>query len=352
MLALPPAGVGEVDADLGPIGALVLGEPGIPIDPAQGASEGAGIRDEMGADPSQDGGRGLDESQRRALDFLLVLRLVGEEPRPIVVLGEGAQESERFGRESRTGSLRTDHSYPRPGHRNLIHTDSPRIEPGIRGSPPIPRDGGGPPAHLPGDAGAGHLRVIGADALSPPEIPAFATPAPALMSRSMGPSKGTTRSVSTPEEEDEGDPESRSRGSRTLPRRDRALEILLERQRSWADELVFLSIRPVGDLERAVAELDRQFWRHRSDWDAFLRRPMPDGFPYRTGPLRLLWEHEMFVTSLRELRDLVRPLRVDDHGGPRWALGQYWRLVLETFTAHLEDERGYRDAAVRLLSKE
>ena len=135
-----------------------------------------------------------------------------------------------------------------------------------------------------------------------------------------------------------------------LPRRDRALELLLEGQRGWADELVLFSVRPVPDIERAIGELEREFRRHRTDWDPFLSRPVPEGFPYRTGPLRLLWEHEMFVTSLKELRGFVRTLRAEDHGGHRWALGQFWRIVLETFTAHLEDERGYRDAAARLLS--
>ncbi len=146
------------------------------------------------------------------------------------------------------------------------------------------------------------------------------------------------------------DPDDPPVPGRSLPKRDRALELLLERQRAWADELVIYSTRPVPELERAVHELQREFRRHREDWDAFLRRPMPEGFPYRTGPLRLLWEHDMFVTSLRELRDYVRPLRTEDHVAHRWALGQYWRLVLEIFSDHLEDERGYRDAAVRLLS--
>jgi hypothetical protein len=135
-----------------------------------------------------------------------------------------------------------------------------------------------------------------------------------------------------------------------VPSRDRALELLLEGQRSLADELVFLSTRSIRELERGVTELEREFRLHRTKWDPFLRRPMPEGFPYSTGPLRLLWEHEMFVTSLKELRGLLQPLRVEDHGGHRWALGQFWRIVLETFTAHLEDERGYRDAAARLLS--
>ena len=145
-------------------------------------------------------------------------------------------------------------------------------------------------------------------------------------------------------------PRSPERPTPRPPKRDRAMELLLERQRPWADELVFLSTRPVVQLERAVSELDREFRRHRREWDPFLRRPIPAGVPYRTGPLRLLWEHEMFVTSLTELRDHVRPLRIEDHGGHRWALGQFWRVVLETFSEHLEDERGYRDATLCLLT--
>jgi len=156
---------------------------------------------------------------------------------------------------------------------------------------------------------------------------------------------GTARPPSAEEVGEEADYPARG-----LPRRDRSLELLLERQRAWADELIIYSTRSIPDLERAVHELDREFRRHREDWDPFLRRPMPEGFPYRTGPLRLLWEHEMFLTSLRELRDHVRPLRTEDRPAHRWALGQFWRLVLEIFGDHLEDERGYRDAAVRLLS--
>lgn len=53
------------------------------------------------------------------------------------------------------------------------------------------------------------------------------------------------------------------------------------------------------------------------------------------------------MTSLQELHGYVDRLKKEDHGGHRQALGQYWRLVLEAFDHHLEDERGYRDAAVR-----
>src|SRR5271170_7629185 len=127
--------------------------------------------------------------------------------------------------------------------------------------------------------------------------------------REPAPGSGTGDTEGSTRPEDPGVP---------LPRRDRALELLLESQRGWADELVVFSTRPVPELERAVAELDREFRRHRKDWDPFLRRPIPEGFPYRTGPLRLLWEHEMFLTSLKELRAFVRPLRVEDHAGHRW----------------------------------
>jgi hypothetical protein len=130
------------------------------------------------------------------------------------------------------------------------------------------------------------------------------------------------------------------------------LELLIEQHRGWADELVLYSTRPVLELERSIGELEREFRRHRIEWDPFLRRPQPEGFPYRAGPLRLLWEHEMFMMSLKELDEFLAPLRTEDDQRHRWALGKYWRLVVETFGAHLEDERGYRDAAARLLSAE
>jgi hypothetical protein len=61
----------------------------------------------------------------------------------------------------------------------------------------------------------------------------------------------------------------------------------------------------------------------------------------------LLWEHERFERSFEELAVRVERLRTVDRGRDRQALGHLWRLVAETLVEHLDEERGYRDAAVR-----
>jgi hypothetical protein len=117
----------------------------------------------------------------------------------------------------------------------------------------------------------------------------------------------------------------------------------------WADELVLFFPRSLPELEQAVRELERSFRRHRTEWDPFLGRPAPEGVAFGAGPLRILWEHELLAQSITELLGHVRRLRTSDYDAQRHALGQFWRIVAETFSSHLDGERGYRDAAVRLL---
>jgi hypothetical protein len=60
-------------------------------------------------------------------------------------------------------------------------------------------------------------------------------------------------------------------------------------------------------------------------------------------------EHLAFRGSTDELRHLWDVVRAVDHGGNRQALGQYWRVLLEALTLHLEDELPLERAARRDL---
>ena len=87
--------VAEVDAGVGLVGRLVLGEAGVALDAEERPAEGPGIGGEVAADLEKGLGQVLDEGEGREADlFLEEPRLVGFEPGTFVVLGQVAEESE------------------------------------------------------------------------------------------------------------------------------------------------------------------------------------------------------------------------------------------------------------------
>lgn len=133
-------------------------------------------------------------------------------------------------------------------------------------------------------------------------------------------------------------------GDRRGPDADPALWRVLSEQQEIADRLVGLEPIPLealtGEIERLATCL---LIEHPQKVRPFLR----GGSERATSPglARMLErEHRWFGESIGGLRELARILSVDDHGGHRQALGQYWRLVVESARRHLNDEVATSDA--------
>ena len=92
------AGVAELDAGVGLVGGLVLGEADVSVDAEEGAAGGAGVGDEVPADFGEADADVFDEGEGGFLDFGDVAVLVGGEPVAVVVV-EVPEEGEEFGGE-------------------------------------------------------------------------------------------------------------------------------------------------------------------------------------------------------------------------------------------------------------
>ncbi|HEV2316833.1 MAG TPA: hypothetical protein VGV89_04580 [Thermoplasmata archaeon] len=115
------------------------------------------------------------------------------------------------------------------------------------------------------------------------------------------------------------------------------LSELAARQGRIASALVRTEEIPVEELEAEIAGLERCLLGDHLEG----AEETGDGSRPRSGrPSRSLErDHEIFATSVGELRGLLEIVRRDPHGGNRQALGQYWKIVLEALDRHLREER-------------
>ncbi len=95
--------VAELDAGVGLVGALVLGEAHVAVDAEERAADRPRIGVEVGADLGQARPEIADELLRRMAQLLLVALLVGLEPLAVVVGLEVAQELEELRAEVGSG---------------------------------------------------------------------------------------------------------------------------------------------------------------------------------------------------------------------------------------------------------
>jgi len=54
---------------------------------------------------------------------------------------------------------------------------------------------------------------------------------------------------------------------------------------------------------------------------------------------RLHQEHDRFLSSIGQLREILAVVEADDHGGHRQALGQYGQIFVEALRVHRAEER-------------
>ena len=109
------------------------------------------------------------------------------------------------------------------------------------------------------------------------------------------------------------------------------LRALIRDQLAIADALVLLESVPLVRLEREVRRLDRALLReHVVRSRVGLRLPGSASKEERQRAERLLADHRLFVTSLEQLHELNVVVATDGHGGNRQALGQYWKILLES----------------------
>src|SRR5262249_21470421 len=115
-------GMPEVRADVGFVGALVLREAGIPVDPKHRAADPPGIADAAWAYFLEPRSQCGDEVEHRIAHFALESLFVGLEPDPIIVRAQVGQEAKCIGIEvghaqaSNTGPGRSSDDQP-PNHR-------------------------------------------------------------------------------------------------------------------------------------------------------------------------------------------------------------------------------------------
>jgi hypothetical protein len=127
-----------------------------------------------------------------------------------------------------------------------------------------------------------------------------------------------------------------------VPDRERfdALLRMREAQAELADGLVHLHPYPLAEVGEALHALARELLRgHAPRWEEILGG-LPGGSRVGSVSVEVLRrEHTIFPQSIEQLGWFFDVVVREDHGGHRQALGQYWRLVLESLGRHLGDER-------------
>jgi hypothetical protein len=119
-----------------------------------------------------------------------------------------------------------------------------------------------------------------------------------------------------------------------------SLRRLIVEQEMLADRLVLLEEIPHALVHAAAQRLEADLAHEHSKLSSQALRDFEragsDGLARQT---RLIAEHVAFADACEELRRLVELVERDGHGGNRQALGQFWRLLLESVRRHLDDER-------------
>ena len=118
----------------------------------------------------------------------------------------------------------------------------------------------------------------------------------------------------------------------------RTVSDLLARWSELPDDLVLSRTREDGRVERAARELAEALREHASRVDRLLALSSDDARIGSASAGRLRREHEVFATSVSELKGLIAVVHREGHDGNRQALGQYWRLLWEALRIHVEDE--------------
>ena len=105
--------VAKVEPDVDLVGALVLGEPHVPVDAEQRPADRTVSATKCGPILRRYGGEAPDELQGRLLDGIEVPLLVLGEPGPVVVLAQVLQEPEQIrGEQSLAHGSRTAYWVP------------------------------------------------------------------------------------------------------------------------------------------------------------------------------------------------------------------------------------------------
>ncbi len=125
------------------------------------------------------------------------------------------------------------------------------------------------------------------------------------------------------------------------PNEEGEFDAAIDRFETFSTGLVRLEPVPLPELRRTVDRFIDDLRDHLEAARSLRRRPPPVGPRER----RLDAEHERFYSSIEQLREILRVVESEDHGGHRQALGQYGRIVTEALRRHRADERfGGREA--------
>lgn len=114
---------------------------------------------------------------------------------------------------------------------------------------------------------------------------------------------------------------------------------IVDDQIHFAESLVRLASFSQEEISSEVRRLRDAVLDSHLDSNLTIRSEVRE-VPSRIILARLESDHRIFPTSIEQLEWLLQIVRNDDHGGNRQALGQYWKLLLEALTRHLDDEDG------------
>jgi hypothetical protein len=125
----------------------------------------------------------------------------------------------------------------------------------------------------------------------------------------------------------------------TLPPRSTDVGDIARRQAELAERLVRLEDVPLPELDREVRLLRRSLlFEHSRGTEPWLR-DMERQAPAQAHRVdRLRSDHRIFRSSMEQLEWFRSIVEAEDHGGNRQALGQYWKILIESILRHLEEE--------------
>jgi hypothetical protein len=121
----------------------------------------------------------------------------------------------------------------------------------------------------------------------------------------------------------------------------------LDERVAWFDRvsqgLVLLEEYPLESVRTAVRAIHRSIQEHLDASEGAVPDPSAAVLSPSWGPIRR--DHDRFRISLEQLRWFLEVVEHEDHGGNRQALGQYGRLLTESFRVHRDLERALSRAA-------
>jgi hypothetical protein len=116
-------------------------------------------------------------------------------------------------------------------------------------------------------------------------------------------------------------------------------DALVDWLEDWSYRLVLLEGFPLADLRNAIRAVESGVRGHRQSADPWLRRLLEDAAETSRVARVVLHDHEWFDSSLEQFWWFFRVVEGENHGGHRQALGQYGRVLAESFRRHRRDER-------------